>query len=54
MIRRMLKGAAYVKAPIETFVVTHPLRALKWGAAYLVVKTVLDARRKHRPTRVGT
>ena len=49
MIGRMLRGAAYAKAPVETFVLSHPLRALKWGAMYLTVKTLLDMRRKHRP-----
>jgi hypothetical protein len=48
----MMKGAAYVKAPLETFVLTHPLRALKWGATYLAVKTLLDMRRKRSPTHV--
>jgi hypothetical protein len=47
----MLRGAAYVKAPLGTFVATHPLRALKWGATYLAVKTLLDMRRKNRPAR---
>jgi hypothetical protein len=42
----MLRGAAYVKAPMETFVLTHPLRALRWGATYLAVKTLLDMRRR--------
>ena len=46
MFGRMLRGAAYVKAPMETFVMTHPLRALKWGATYLAVKTLLDMRRR--------
>jgi hypothetical protein len=54
MFGRMLRGAAYVKAPVETFVLTHPLRALKWGAAYLAVKTLLDMRRRGRASRAGT
>jgi hypothetical protein len=50
MLGRILKGVAYVKAPKETFAVTHPLRAIKWGATYLMVKTLLDMRRRQRPS----
>jgi hypothetical protein len=46
MAGRILKMVAYTKAPLKTFMVMHPLRALKWGAAYFVVKTALDMRRK--------
>lgn len=47
MVGRIVKMAAYTKAPVKTFVTLHPVRALKWGAMYLVVKKVLDMR-KHR------
>ena len=46
MFNRMLRMAAYAKAPVQMFVVRHPVRALKWGATYLAVKTVLEMRRK--------
>ena len=54
MFGRMMKGAAYAKAPVETFVLSHPLRALRWGATYLAIKTLLEMRRKRRPTHVGS
>jgi hypothetical protein len=43
---RMMRIAGYAKAPLATFVFLHPLRALKLGATYLVVKKALDMRRK--------
>ena len=46
MVGRLLKTAGYVKAPVKTFMVLHPMRALKWGAAYLVVKKVMEMQRK--------
>ena len=46
MIGRVMKLAGYAKAPVQTFVLLHPLRALKLGAAYLVVKKALEMRRR--------
>ena len=46
MVGRVLKAAGYVKAPVQTFMLLHPMRALKLGATYLVVKKVLEARRR--------
>ena len=46
MVGRMLKAVGYVKAPVKTFMVLHPVRALKWGAAYLVVKKLMGMQRK--------
>ena len=46
MVGRVLKVVGYAKAPVKTFMVLHPLRALKWGAAYLAIKTVLGMRKK--------
>jgi len=46
MLRKALRLAAYVKAPVKTFMLMHPIRALKWGAAYLIVKTALDVQRR--------
>jgi hypothetical protein len=42
----MLKVAGYAKAPVKTFMVLHPVRALKWGAAYLVVKKLMGMQKK--------
>jgi len=38
MIRRLLKLTAYARAPKATFALLHPIRALKWGAAFYVGK----------------
>ena len=46
MMGRMMRLAGYAKAPVETFVFLHPLRALKLGAAYLVVKKALEMHRR--------
>jgi hypothetical protein len=46
MVGGILKMVAYTKAPLKTFMVMHPMRALKWGATYFVVKTALELRRK--------
>jgi len=49
MIGRVLRLAAYAKAPVKTFMVLHPVRALKWGAAYFIVKKVLGLQKKPHP-----
>lgn len=41
-MRRLIKLAAYAKAPKATFAVLHPIRALKWGAAFYVGKKVYE------------
>jgi len=46
MIARVAKMVAYAKAPAKTFMVLHPMKALKMGASYLLVKRAL-ARRTH-------
>jgi len=51
MLRKALRLAAYVKAPVKTFMLMHPMRALKWGAAYLIVKTALDVERRPKQER---
>lgn len=45
MIRRLLKLAAYAKAPRATFAFLHPIRALKWGAAFYVGKKLYERAR---------
>jgi hypothetical protein len=37
-MRRLFKLAAYARAPRATFFLFHPIRALKWGAAFYVGK----------------
>lgn len=51
MLKSLAKGLAYTKAPVKTFAMLHPRKALKWGAvllfgkvAYEVGKRVGDAR----------
>ena len=46
MLGKALKVMAYAKAPMKTFVMLHPMRALKMGVAYLVVSRVLEMRRR--------
>ena len=41
MLRKIAKLMAYKKAPKTAFAVTHPLKAAKYGAIYLVVKKAL-------------
>jgi hypothetical protein len=41
-MRKLLKLAAYAKAPRATFAILHPIRALKWGAAFYVGKKVWE------------
>ena len=40
MIGKLLKMAAYAKAPRGTFAMMHPMKAAKYGAIYLLVKGV--------------
>ena len=44
MIARAAKMVAYAKAPAKTFMLLHPVRALKLGAAYVLVSKVLGRR----------
>lgn len=40
MLKGLAKLAAYNKAPKKTFALLHPIKALKWGAAFFVGKKV--------------
>ena len=40
LLTKIAKMAAYTKAPRATFAVMHPLKAAKFGAIYLIVKSV--------------
>lgn len=41
-MRRLFKLAAYAKAPRATFFLFHPIRALKWGAAFYVARKLYE------------
>ena len=42
MLKSLAKAIAYWKAPGKTFVLLHPLKALKWGGLLLVAKVLFD------------
>lgn len=46
MFGRLIRLTAYAAAPVTTFVLLHPVRALRWGAVYLIVKNVLEGGRR--------
>jgi len=41
MFRGIAKAVAYYKAPVKTFTVLHPLKAVKWGGIFLLVGMAL-------------
>lgn len=42
MIKGIAKLVAYKKAPMRTFVLLHPIRALKWGAMFFLGKKIWE------------
>lgn len=49
MLGKLAKTVAYVKAPKRTFALFHPVRALKYGAAFWMLKKAFgNGRRKER------
>ena len=48
MLKSLTKAIAYWKAPKRTFVLLHPMKALKWGGAFLVAKVVYDRMKGRR------
>lgn len=42
MLKAFAKATAYYKAPLRTFAVLHPLKAVRWGAILIVAKFILD------------
>jgi hypothetical protein len=46
MIRTLAKLFAYKKAPAKTFALLHPVKALKWGAIFLIVSKVLGRKQE--------
>jgi hypothetical protein len=52
MLKAIAKGAAYAKAPVRTFAMLHPGRALRWGAIFLVGKLLYDRAQRRRAREV--
>lgn len=48
MLKSLAKAVAYWKAPVKTFVLFHPMKALKWGGIVLVAKVLLDRAKERR------
>lgn len=46
MFGRLAKVVSYAKAPRKTFITLHPLKTLKWGAAFLLLKLLFEPKRK--------
>jgi hypothetical protein len=42
MLKSLTKAIAYWKAPKQTFVLLHPVKALKWGGFLLAAKFLFD------------
>lgn len=45
MIGKLMKTAAYVKAPRAAFTLMHPLKAAKYSAIYMAMRSVMRGRR---------
>lgn len=41
MLKTLGKLYAYKKSPVQTFALLHPMRALRWGVIFLIVRTVM-------------
>lgn len=41
MLKGISKAVAYYKAPVKTFAVLHPIKAVKWGGIFLLVGMAL-------------
>ena len=48
MLKSLTKAIAYWKAPKRTFVLLHPMKALKWGGFLLVAKLLFDRAKVRR------
>lgn len=53
MLSRIAKLWLYIRAPVKTFVVLHPIRALKLFLAFLLGKALFGRRRKVAPLKTG-
>jgi hypothetical protein len=45
MIAKLMKTAAYMKAPRATFAMMHPLKAARYGAIYVAMRALMKGRR---------
>lgn len=54
MLRGLTKLVAYNKAPKKTFALLHPIKALKWGAAFYVGKKVWNKFSGDNATQTGS
>jgi len=52
MLKGIAKAVAYYKAPVQTFAVLHPFKALKWAGIFFVVGALLK-RPPHRGGELG-
>ena len=43
MFKNLIKLVSYKKAPKRTFAFLHPIKALKWGAAFFLVKKLVES-----------
>ena len=48
MIGKVMKTAAYMKAPRATFAMMHPFKAVKFGAIYMAMRALTKGRRQGR------
>ncbi len=51
MLKGLAKLVAYRTAPKRTFALLHPLKALKWGAAFLLAKKLWEGTRSESTDR---
>lgn len=51
MIGKLLKGAAYAKAPKKIFALLHPVRAAKLGAGIWLARKIFGGGRKQGQAR---
>lgn len=53
MLGKLTKAAAYVKSPKKTFALLHPIRAVKYGAAFWLLKRVFRGSRGKEESRIA-
>lgn len=46
MLKALAKLVAYKNAPMKTFAILHPIRAVKWGAGLFLLKKLTDGMRR--------
>lgn len=48
MLKGLAKLVAYKSAPKRTFALLHPVKALKWGAVFLLARKLFGGKDKAR------